>query len=42
VYVSRRDYWKIQNIFFAVGIPIGAIGALFHVPMAFQPRWCWP
>jgi len=36
VYVSRRDYWKITKYFLAVGIPIGAIGALFHVPMAFQ------
>jgi len=36
VYVSRRDYWKITKYFLAVGIPLGAIGALFHVPMAFQ------
>ena len=36
VYVSRRDYWKITKYFLAVGIPLGAIGLLFHVPMAFQ------
>src|SRR3977135_1059898 len=36
VYVSRRDYWKITKYFLAVGIPLGAIGVLFHVPMAFQ------
>ena len=36
VYVSRRDYWKITKYFLAVGIPLGAIGVLFHVTMAFQ------
>lgn len=36
VYVSRRDYWRITKKFLAVGIPLGAIGVLFHVPMAFQ------
>ena len=36
VYVSRRDYWKITKIFLAVGIPLGAIGVLFRVPMAFR------
>ncbi len=36
LYVSRRDYWKITKYFLAVGIPLGAIGVLFHVPMAFQ------
>ena len=36
VYVSRRDYWKITKYFLAVGIPLGAIWVLFHVPMAFQ------
>jgi SAM-dependent methyltransferase len=36
VYVSRRDYWRITKKFLAVGIPLGAIGALFHVPMAFK------
>src|SRR5258705_11994827 len=36
VYVGRRDYWKITKYFLAVGIPLGAIGVLFHVPMAFQ------
>jgi len=36
VYVSRRDYWKITKYFLAVGIPLGAIGVLFHAPMAFQ------
>lgn len=35
VYVSRRDYWKITKVFLAVGIPLGAIGVLFHVPLAF-------
>jgi len=36
VYVSRRDYWKITKYFLSVGIPLGAIGVLFRVPMAFQ------
>lgn len=36
VYVSRRDYWRITKKFLAVGIPLGAIGVLFHVPLAFQ------
>ncbi len=36
VYVSRRDYWKITKVFLAVGIPLGAIGVLFRVPMAFR------
>ena len=36
LYVSRRDYWKITKYFLAVGIPLGAIGVLFRVPMAFQ------
>jgi SAM-dependent methyltransferase len=36
VYVSRRDYWKITKIFLAVGIPLGAIGVLFHIPLAFR------
>ena len=36
VYVSRRDYWRITKYFLAVGIPLGAIGVLFHVPMAFK------
>jgi SAM-dependent methyltransferase len=35
VYVSRRDYWKITKVFLAVGIPLGAIGALFHISEAF-------
>jgi len=35
VYVSRRDYWKITKVFVAIGIPLGAFGVLFHVPMAF-------
>lgn len=35
VYVSRRDYWRITKKFLAVGIPLGAIGALFKIPMAF-------
>jgi ubiquinone/menaquinone biosynthesis C-methylase UbiE len=35
VYVSRRDYWKITKVFLAVGVPLGAIGILFHQPWAF-------
>lgn len=35
VYVSRRDYWKITKLFLAVGIPLGAIGVLFHIPGGF-------
>jgi SAM-dependent methyltransferase len=35
VYVSRRDYWKITKLFLAVGVPLGAIGVLFHIPWAF-------
>ena len=35
VYVSRRDYWKITKLFLAVGIPLGAIGVLLHMPWAF-------
>jgi SAM-dependent methyltransferase len=35
VYVSRRDYWRITKYFLAVGVPLGAIGVLFHVPLAF-------
>src|SRR5580692_3670787 len=35
VYVSRRDYWRITKYFLAVGIPLGAIGVLFHLPLAF-------
>lgn len=35
VYVSRRDYWKITKVFLAVGIPLGVIGVLLHVSMAF-------
>lgn len=33
VYVSRYDYKKIFFIFLAVGIPIGAIGVLFKLPI---------
>jgi SAM-dependent methyltransferase len=36
VYVSRRDYWRITKKFLAVGIPLGAIGVLFRVPLAFR------
>src|SRR5713226_9225705 len=36
VYVSRRDYWRITKVFLAVGIPLGAIGVLLDVPMAFK------
>jgi SAM-dependent methyltransferase len=36
VYVSRRDYWRITKKFLAVGIPLGAIGVLFHVPLALK------
>src|ERR1700681_289767 len=35
VYVSRRDYWIITKYFLAVGIPLGAIGVLFRLPLAF-------
>src|SRR5438132_3221792 len=35
VYVSRRDYWKITKYFLAVGIPLGAIGVMFRLPLAF-------
>lgn len=35
VYVSRRDYWRITKYFLAVGIPLGAIGVLFHISLAF-------
>src|SRR6266576_2793879 len=35
VYVSRRDYWRITKYFLAVGLPLGTIGVLFHVSMAF-------
>src|SRR3984893_10603213 len=35
VYVSRRDYWRITKYFLAVGIPLGAIGVLFRLPLAF-------
>src|SRR5215467_3452279 len=36
LYVSRRDYWKITKVFLAVGIPLGAIGVLFHVPVTLR------
>jgi SAM-dependent methyltransferase len=36
VYVSRRDYWKITKVFLAVGVPVGAIGVLFHISLAFR------
>ena len=36
VYVSRRDYWKITKVFLAVGIPLGAIGVIFRIPLAFR------
>ena len=39
VYVSRRDYWRITKKFLAVGIPLGAIGVLFHIPMSLQAAW---
>ena len=35
VYVSRRDYWRITKYFLAVGIPLGVIGLLFRLPLAF-------
>ena len=35
VYVSRRDYWRITKYFLAVGVPLGVIGVLFHLPLAF-------
>ena len=33
VYVSRYDYRKIFLIFLAVGVPLGAIGVLFKLPI---------
>ncbi len=36
VYVSRRDYWRITKVFLAVGVPLGVVGVLFHVPLAFH------
>ncbi|HYL86864.1 MAG TPA: class I SAM-dependent methyltransferase [Candidatus Angelobacter sp.] len=36
VYVSRRDYWRITKKFLAVGIPLGAIGVLLHIPLALR------
>src|SRR5260370_1212432 len=36
VYVSRRDYWRITKKFLGIGIPVGAIGVLFHVPIGFK------
>jgi SAM-dependent methyltransferase len=36
VYVSRRDYWKITKVFLAVGIPLGVIGVVFRIPLAFR------
>ena len=39
VYVSRRDYWRITKKFLAVGISLGAIGVLFHVPLALKAAW---
>lgn len=36
VYVSRRDYWKITKVFLAAGIPLGVIGVLFRIPLAFR------
>jgi SAM-dependent methyltransferase len=35
VYVSRRDYWKITKVFVAVGVPLGVIGVLLHISLAF-------
>ena len=35
VYVSRRDYSRITKYFLAVGIPLGAIGVFFRLPLAF-------
>lgn len=35
VYVRRRDYWRITKVFLGVGIPLGAVGVLFHISMAF-------
>ncbi len=31
VYVSRYDYRKIFLVFLAVGVPLGAVGVLFHL-----------
>ena len=36
VYVSRRDYGKIFLAFLALGIPFGAIGVLFDLPVLFR------
>ena len=36
VYVSRRDYWKITKVFLAAGIPLGVIGVLFRIPLAYR------
>jgi len=36
VYVSRRDYGKIFLAFIALGIPFGAIGVLFDLPVLFR------
>ncbi|HEX8765108.1 MAG TPA: class I SAM-dependent methyltransferase [Candidatus Acidoferrum sp.] len=36
VYVSRRDYWKITKVFLAAGIPLGVMGVLFRIPLAFR------
>lgn len=36
VYVSRRDYWKITKGFLVAGIPLGVIGLLFRIPLAFR------
>ena len=36
VYVSRRDYWRITKKFLAVGIPLGILVVLFHVPYTFK------
>src|SRR5258708_8391732 len=30
-----RDYWKVTEYFLAVGSPVGAIGVLFGLPLAF-------
>lgn len=39
VYVSRRDYRKIFLVFLAAGIPVGAVGVLFHRPVFLRAAY---
>jgi SAM-dependent methyltransferase len=36
LYVSRRDYWRIFLGFLAVGVPLGAAGALLPLPLLLR------